>query len=146
MAESLFLDLSPSSSWGVEGDSSFISPISETLTRGSCYISSRIFLRKDAQETRFLRFFSGLKNSLLVTSSHLLLGKIEGRGRSGWQKMRRLDGITNSMDVGLNELQEMVKGREAWHAAVHAVRKTQTWLSDWTTSNSNIFNWSFDWV
>ena len=85
-------------------------------------------------------------NSLLVTSSHLLLGKIEGRGRSGWQKMRRLDGIKNSMDVGLSKLQEMVKGREAWHAAVHVVRKTQTWLTDWTTSNSNIFNWSFDWV
>ena len=58
---------------------------------------------------KFFEIFFRSGNSLLVTSSHLMLGKIEGRRRSGWQKMRRLDGITNSVDMGLSKLQEMVK-------------------------------------
>ena len=62
-----------------------------------------------------------------------MLGKIEGR-RRGWQRLRWLDGITDSMDMSLSELQELVKDREAWHTVVHEVTKSWTRLSDWTTT------------
>ena len=65
----------------------------------------------------------------------LMLGKIEGRRRSGWQRTWWLDGISDSVGMSLSKLWKIVKDREAWHATVHGVTKSLTWLSNWTTSH-----------
>ena len=84
-----------------------------------------------------LQYFGHLMWGADSFENSLMLGEIEGGRRRGWQRVRWLDGITDSLDMSLSKLRELVKGRKAWHTVVHWVTKSQTQLSDWTEVNWN---------
>ena len=98
-----------------------------------------------------LQYFGHLMRRVNSLEKTLMLGGIGGKKKRGWQRMRWLDGVTDSMGISLSEFQELVMDREAWHAAIHGLTKNRIWLSDWTELKwygdamlAHVCGWFFD--